>query len=423
MITLRNYLIRSSLLVFPCGFFAGLFVSYMLWENVSIVEMLLVSFTGGVISVFIVVIFAYFVGYKRFIYPANRIIEKIEQVSEKDLSSMMQTADLGYLKPVGYNLNDMVAINQQQIHLLKEISNQLNTMLQANKEKFEQVSQKSQHIQTKLEKNEGNMNEMMQSLEMFSESIQSLYFRSEEVRNESQKTVSETKKFEEKMESNDQYMAQMKNLLMEIDERFEYFSFKFEDFAGKFTYISNFLKEITDISNQTHLLSLNAQIEAAGAGEHGAGFMVVAQEIKKLSEHTNRAVNEIYQITGEIEKDSKHLVKEIAEEREKTKNGKDVFLTLNKETTDFFNYFKTVIKRNQEVMTKMETINQYVYVTKDTVEEQTKEIATFIEESAVIHQYIFDIIAIIHLYERDSIDFVNAFHELKSHAEQFKTEK
>lgn len=85
--------------------------------------------------------------------------------------------------------------------------------------------------------------------------------------------------------------------------------------------VSKIIKVIDDIANQTNLLSLNANIEAARAGYHGRGFAVVADEVRKLAEKTSNATKEIGDTVRRIQLDTEKALSSMDDEIKAVEKG------------------------------------------------------------------------------------------------------
>lgn len=175
-----------------------------------------------------------------------------------------------------------------------------------------------------------------------------------------------------------QLMAASNQQMMKVNEIVQDAVAKVQGLDAQSQEISKLVSVIQDISAQTNLLALNAAIEAARAGEHGRGFAVVADEVRKLAEQVSVSVTDITGIVDSIQNESSIVATslqdgyaEVEQGTRQIKTTGETFAGINTAISDMANSIQTVSANLADIVDNSEKMNASI-----------EDIAAVSEESA-----------------------------------------
>ncbi|MGN7941597.1 methyl-accepting chemotaxis protein [Virgibacillus sp. 6R] len=185
--------------------------------------------------------------------------------------------------------------------------------------------------------------------------------------------------------------------IMSLEEIMSNTSQTVEALGKKSNEITSIIGTITDIAQQTNLLALNAAIEAARAGEHGKGFAVVADEVRKLAEQSQQAAHSVKDIILSIQQEVKNIVQQNQQGVIEVISGVEMTNQTNSSLEDIINQTKrTTVVVNEMVEHIQETLklskevaksfNQVIKITNETASNTESTAAASEEGSAAMEQ-------------------------------------
>lgn len=295
----------------------------------------------GIIAIVVLIaITISFIMGRRLMRPLVKVSTIIEDVAngniEADFSVVKESND-----EIGLIIEKMKELTQSLGSIVGKIRNSSDTMssnsyelndtssqtLAANNEiskAVEDVAEGSTGMAASISKINENLLEMSNETKDINASV-------DEIKNQTTAVQDSSKIMNDKIKS-------MQDSSHKMDEGISAISKRIETVNTTVDKVSNIVSVIEEISSETNLLSLNASIEAARAGDAGKGFAVVAQEIRVLSDNTNTELENIKQIISSLVEECRYcvqasgtIVEDNAKQKEEIKAVLDEFGSLDEQ--------------------------------------------------------------------------------------------
>ncbi len=237
-------------------------------------------------------IFSGIVGY----FTARYIGVPLQKLSDKAVS--MANGDLTVTIAHGNRADEIGTLMNAFYYMLNTLRNETQQIIEGTNtlaSSISQISATATQLATSSAETSTSITEITSTVEDVRQTVNLSSEKAELVAESSEKGIhiSETGK-----KATDDAISGMNR----IKEEMEYVAESIVKLSEQTQSIGEIISAVNDLADQSNLLSVNASIEAAKAGEHGKGFAVVAQEVKSLADQSKEATNQVRTILNDIQK-------------------------------------------------------------------------------------------------------------------------
>lgn len=388
-------------------------------------QKIILSVLGIELLIVILTIIADFVIVQRMTNAIKRIVKILEKTAEGDLTNQMTAKDVMRMDEIG-----RMAQNVQNVtYSLRELIGSVNTSAETLGDSAGKLDGMSEQTATTLDEVARAMTDMAESATRQATETQKV---AQEVDKISAR-IAQTTQMVEKLNANSAQLNELGDNGTKIVNELEDITENVRKEIGVIYKQTNTTHEsaqlirqavalIASIAEETNLLSLNASIEAARAGESGKGFAVVAEQIKVLSEQSNKSAEDIEEIVSTLLEDSQNAVatmnsvNDIIEvQNAKIEKTKEVFLSVN----DSIRESKDAVDKIANAAEHLEHAKERVIVAVDNLNVIATDNAAATEETAASTQ---ELTATMDEVSRQAVDLHNMSDEMNVNISKFTIE-
>ncbi|WP_337969955.1 methyl-accepting chemotaxis protein [Virgibacillus salexigens] len=311
--------------------------------------------------------------------PISKVLRRMKQIAKGELNHQPLTTILK--DELGQLIHITNEMNQNTNHLLGRIqtvsetvtshSSYLAESAKETKAGSEQVATTMQELSAGAETQADSAGDLATNMEVFVSKVQDTHDQSKLIEQASGEVLTMTKDGDQMMKSSSKQMQRINEIVKDAVDKVEGLDTQSQE-------ISKLVTVIKDVAEQTNLLALNAAIEAARAGEHGKGFAVVADEVRKLAEQVAGSVTVISNNVSQIQGNSSEVAESLVSSYKEVEEG-NVQIKMTQETFDGIQLYVTEMVNTIRTMTA--NLSE-MYGTSNQVNNSIQEIASITEESS-----------------------------------------